>query len=75
MFGEKIGHGTPFRRAIEDGIVSPHHMVQIGLRGGAGGLDDVIDNLKWGREQVSVCGWVWVRVCVLCKYPVPAVCL
>lgn len=51
MFGEKIGHGTPFRRAIEDGIVSPHHMVQIGLRGGAGGLDDVIDNLKWGREQ------------------------
>ncbi len=33
MFGEKIAHGTPFRRAIEEGLVDPRRMAQIGLRG------------------------------------------
>jgi guanidinobutyrase len=33
MFGEQIAHGTPFRRAIEEGLVDPARMVQIGLRG------------------------------------------
>jgi len=33
MFGEKIAHGTPFRRAIEEGLVDPKRMAQIGLRG------------------------------------------
>ena len=32
MFGEPITHGTIFRRAIEEGLVDPHKMVQIGLR-------------------------------------------
>jgi guanidinobutyrase len=32
MFGERITHGTIFRRAIEEGLVDPHKMVQIGLR-------------------------------------------
>jgi hypothetical protein len=29
-------------------------MVQIGLRGGTGGLDDMIDNYQWGMDQVRV---------------------
>jgi guanidinobutyrase len=33
MFGEKYAHGTPFRRAIEEGLINPTRMVQIGLRG------------------------------------------
>ncbi|HUS96982.1 MAG TPA: agmatinase [Hyphomicrobiaceae bacterium] len=33
MFGEKIAHGTTFRRAIEEELIDPAHMVQIGLRG------------------------------------------
>src|SRR5665213_997385 len=33
MFGEKIAHGTIFRRAIEEGLVDPTRMYQIGLRG------------------------------------------
>jgi guanidinobutyrase len=33
MFGEKIAHGTPFRRAIEEGLVDGNRMAQIGLRG------------------------------------------
>jgi guanidinobutyrase len=33
MFGEKIAHGTPFRRAVEEKLVAPSRVVQIGLRG------------------------------------------
>jgi len=33
MFGEKVAHGTPFRRAIEEGLIEPKRMAQIGLRG------------------------------------------
>ena len=32
MFGEKITHGTIFRRAIEEGLIEPTKMTQIGLR-------------------------------------------
>jgi guanidinopropionase len=31
--GEKYTHGTPFRRAIEEGLVDPKRMIQIGIRG------------------------------------------
>ena len=33
MHGEKVAHGTPFKRAIEEELVDPKHFVQIGLRG------------------------------------------
>lgn len=32
MLGEKVAHGTPFRRALDEGLVDPQFMVQIGLR-------------------------------------------
>lgn len=32
MFGEKECHGTIFRRAIEEGLVDPNKMIQIGQR-------------------------------------------
>jgi agmatinase len=32
-FGGKYFHGSPFRRAIEERIVSPTHYVQVGIRG------------------------------------------
>ena len=53
MFGERIAHGTPFRLAIEEGLVSPQHMVQIGLRGGITGEDEVVNTLLWGQKQVA----------------------
>ncbi len=31
--GNRFNHGTPFRRAIEEGLVDPKRHVQIGLRG------------------------------------------
>ncbi|WP_147707183.1 agmatinase [Microvirga massiliensis] len=31
--GQTLTHGTPFRRAIEDGVLDPRRTVQIGIRG------------------------------------------
>src|ERR671926_141714 len=31
--GEKYTHGTPFRRAVEEGLADPKRMIQIGVRG------------------------------------------
>jgi guanidinobutyrase len=47
MFGERIAHGTIFRRAIEEGLVDPQRMVQIGLRTTGYSADD----FDWSREQ------------------------
>lgn len=47
MFGEKIAHGTPFRRAVEEGLINPHRTVQIGLRGTGYSADE----FDWGREK------------------------
>lgn len=33
LFGSKISHGTPFRRALDEGLIDPAHSIQIGLRG------------------------------------------
>jgi guanidinobutyrase len=47
MFGEKFAHGTPFRRAIEEGLINPKRMVQIGLRGTGYTAED----FDWPRSQ------------------------
>lgn len=31
--GERYHHGTPFRRAVEEGLLDPHRTIQIGIRG------------------------------------------
>ena len=47
MFGSKIAHGTPFRRAVEDGLLDTSRVVQIGVRGTGYAADD----FDWSREQ------------------------
>jgi len=47
MFGEKIAHGTPFRRMVEEGLVNPQKVIQIGLRATGYELDD----FDWSRKQ------------------------
>jgi guanidinobutyrase len=47
MFGESITHGTIFRRAIEEGLIDPTAMVQIGLRATGYAADD----FDWARER------------------------
>ena len=46
--GDKYTHGTPFRRAIEEGLIDPQKVVQIGIRGtNYEGLEDI----AWGKAQ------------------------
>lgn len=45
--GHKFTHGTPFRRAIEEGLVDPKRFVQVGIRGTAYNTEDI----EWGLEQ------------------------
>ncbi|MEE9414100.1 MAG: agmatinase [Acidimicrobiales bacterium] len=47
MFGEAIAHGTPFRRAVEEGLLDPERVVQIGVRATGYAADD----FEWSREQ------------------------
>ena len=47
MFGERIAHGTIFRRAIEEGLVIPEKMTQIGLRATGYSADD----FDWSRRR------------------------
>src|SRR5918999_5330856 len=32
-FGQKYNHGTPFRRAVEEGLLDPSRSIQVGMRG------------------------------------------
>lgn len=47
-WGEKYTHGTPFRRAVEEGIIDPHRSVQIGMRGTVYNPDDIEEARKLG---------------------------
>ena len=38
--GMQYTHGTPFRRAIEEGLLDPKRVVQIGIRGTTGDTED-----------------------------------
>lgn len=49
MFGEKVAHGCPFRRAWEDGCLINDKVFQIGLRGTGYSPDD----FNWARDK----GW------------------
>jgi guanidinobutyrase len=47
MFGEKIAHGTPFRRVVEEGLVDAGRVVQVGLRGTGYSAED----FDWPRQR------------------------
>ena len=53
MFGEKVAHGCPFRRAWEEGLLQNDRVFQIGLRGTGYGPDD----FDWGRDK----GWTVIQ--------------
>ena len=60
MFGERIAHGTPFRRAVEEGLLAGDKVWQIGLRGTGYAADD----FDWPRRQgftVVQAHEVWYR--------------
>ena len=44
--GHKLSHGTPFRRAIEEGLLDPNKMIQIGIRG----AQNSEENWQWSEN-------------------------
>jgi guanidinopropionase len=52
--GFKYTHGTPFKRAIEEGVLDPKRTIQIGLRGSMYDLDDFAYGEKMGVRLVRI---------------------
>ena len=51
MFGERETHGTVFRRAYEEGLITADKVFQIGLRGTGYTADDFTEAAGWGFNQ------------------------
>lgn len=52
--GFRYTHGTPFRRAIEEGLLDPKRVIQIGLRGAMYDLDDFEYGKKMGVRLMRI---------------------
>ncbi|RYG72014.1 agmatinase [Lentibacillus lipolyticus] len=53
-FGEKYMHGTPFRRAVEEGLIDTEHSIQVGMRGPLYGPGDIEDARDLGYEVIPM---------------------
>jgi len=53
-FGSKYFHGTPFRRAIEEGLIDPRRMIQVGIRGPLYGPEDFAFHEAHGLEVIRI---------------------
>ncbi len=53
-FGSKYFHGTPFRRAVEEGLIDPRRMIQVGIRGPLYGPEDFAFHDQHGIEVVRI---------------------
>ncbi len=52
-FGQKYNHGTPFRRALEEGLLDVSRSIQVGMRGSLYGPEDLNDARNLGFEVYS----------------------
>jgi arginase family enzyme len=53
-FGSKFFHGTPFRRAVEEGLLDPRRMIQVGIRGPLYSADDFAFHDRHGIEVIRI---------------------
>ncbi len=54
-FGDnRYTHGTPFRRAVEEGLLDPRRTVQIGIRGSLYGPDDLDFAERSGMRVITI---------------------
>lgn len=53
-YGEKYMHGTPFRRAVEEGLLDVEHSIQIGIRGPLYGPEDIDDAKQLGFQVITM---------------------
>jgi agmatinase len=52
-FGQRFTHGSPFRRAWEEGLLSRDHSTHIGLRGPLYSSTDLVDDAGMGFAQIT----------------------
>ncbi len=52
IWGTKFHHGSPFRLAVEDGLLDPKRTIQIGIRGAQSFLDGIDFSLSSGMRVV-----------------------
>jgi agmatinase len=53
-FGGKYFHGTPFRRAIEEGIIDGRRFIQVGIRGPMYGEEDFEFHREHGITMIDI---------------------
>lgn len=54
LFGEKYSHATPFRRAVEEGLVDVEHSIQIGMRGPLFDPEDIDGAVELGFKILTM---------------------
>jgi agmatinase/guanidinopropionase len=47
-------HGTPFRHALQEGLIRPGEYVQIGIRGPVSGENDYASNEELGARMITI---------------------
>ena len=52
FYGSKFTHGSPFRLAVEDGLLDPKRTIQIGIRGGQNTMEGIEYSLSHGMRVV-----------------------
>lgn len=52
-FDEPVTHGTPFRRAAEEGLFAPGHSAHVGIRGSLYSAADLVDDAGFGFTIVG----------------------
>ncbi|MGI6257118.1 MAG: agmatinase [Anaerovoracaceae bacterium] len=52
-WGMKYTHGTPFRRACEEGLIDTTHSIQVGIRGSQYGPEDIQGSKDLGFEVIT----------------------
>lgn len=52
-FGHRYFHGTPFKRALEEGLLDPHHSIMVGIRGPLYDANDLGNARAMGFEIVT----------------------
>jgi guanidinobutyrase / D-arginase len=51
-YGEPYTHGTPFRRASEEGLIDQRHSIHVGIRGPLFAADDLADTGRLGFATI-----------------------
>jgi guanidinopropionase len=52
--GSRFSHGTPFRRAVEEGLLDPKRVIQIGIRGAANSEEAWAFSAEAGMRVVTM---------------------